>query len=201
MLGQLDAALDDFHQAIAINPNFVWALVNRGHVFRLKGQYQRALADFDRAISLDPNNAWAMAGRAQVNRALQRYDQAQTDIGRAIALTPELDADLFRRAITEQLKGDVEAARADLDEAIGIAESVYEIDPENWRNTFSLALYYLARGRRTLSERLYREALSAPAPSAEIHRAQRTLEDYLALFPDNNVARAMLEMIDDYQRG
>jgi len=200
MLGQLDAALDDFHQAIAINPNFVWALVNRGHVFRLKGEYQRALADFDRAVSLDPHNAWAMAGRAQVNRALQRYDEAQSDISNAIALTPELDVDLFRRAITQQLKGDVEGARNDLDEAIGIAQSVYELDPENWRNVFNLALYFLARGRRALAERHYREALSAPAPTAEITRAQRTLEDYLALFPDNNVARTMLELINDYLR-
>ncbi len=196
MMGHLDAALDDFHQAIALNPNFVWALVNRGHVFRLMGQYQRALADFNRAISLDPNNAWAIAGRAQVNRALNRPEDVQNDLHRAIALTPELDEELFRRAMAHKIKGNIEAARTDLDEAIAIAQSIYDLDPTNWKNTFNLALYYLAHGRRNLAERLYREGLNR-APKSEIQAAERNLNDFHALFPDNKVAMAMLELFHD----
>jgi tetratricopeptide (TPR) repeat protein len=139
-----------------------------------------------------------MAGRAQVNRALRRFNQAQQDIGRAIALTPELDVELFQRAITHQLRGDIKGARADLEEAISIAESVYEVHPDNWRNTFNLALYYLAWGRRTLSERLYREGLDAPAPETEIRGAERSLQDYITLFPNNHAAKNMLKLVRSY---
>ena len=53
--GDYDRALEDYDQAILLNPAYANAYNNRGVIYRLKGEYDRAIADYDQAIWLDSN--------------------------------------------------------------------------------------------------------------------------------------------------
>ena len=55
MRGQSDRAIQDFSQAIKINPNHVGALYSRGLTYSNKGLWDRAIQDYDEAIKLSPN--------------------------------------------------------------------------------------------------------------------------------------------------
>jgi tetratricopeptide (TPR) repeat protein len=64
--GDLNLALADFNRAIALNPTFMIAYVNRGIVLYRMGKLDRALADVARARHID------RAGRARSAAALHR---------------------------------------------------------------------------------------------------------------------------------
>ncbi|MBI2713814.1 MAG: tetratricopeptide repeat protein [Rhizobiales bacterium] len=51
--GQHDPAIQDFDQAIRLNPQNVSAFIGRGRAYGGKGQHDRAIQDFDQAIRLD----------------------------------------------------------------------------------------------------------------------------------------------------
>jgi tetratricopeptide (TPR) repeat protein len=53
--GQSDRAIEDFDQAIRLNPNNAEAFYNRGVALRALGQQARAIADFAKARQLNPN--------------------------------------------------------------------------------------------------------------------------------------------------
>lgn len=72
-LEDYDRAFEDYERVLQIEPRYVGALVNRGHVFSMRGDYQRALADYEQALRFDPQNSSALEGRAN---ALQRIEAA-----------------------------------------------------------------------------------------------------------------------------
>jgi len=64
--GDLKLALADFDRAIALNPTFMIAYINRGIVLYRMGKLDRALADVARARQID------RAGRARSAAARHR---------------------------------------------------------------------------------------------------------------------------------
>jgi tetratricopeptide (TPR) repeat protein len=48
-----DFNIQDFNEALRLNPDDGLYLKNRGNAFRIIGQYQRAIADFRKALSLN----------------------------------------------------------------------------------------------------------------------------------------------------
>ncbi len=76
--GQSDRAIEDYTQAIQINPDYSTAFTNRGNAYAAKGQYDRAIEDYDEAIRLNPNYA-----KAFDNRGAAYHDKSQHD--RAVA--------------------------------------------------------------------------------------------------------------------
>src|SRR5580693_6159990 len=77
--GQLDRAIEDFDEAIRLNPNFAEAYVKRSIAHALKGQFDRAIEDFDQAIRLNPNNVAAFLDRGNEYRAQGDFDRAIAD--------------------------------------------------------------------------------------------------------------------------
>ena len=53
---QLDKALEDANQGIAIDPSYPKGYSKRGEVHMAKGQYQLAIEDYERANQIDTNN-------------------------------------------------------------------------------------------------------------------------------------------------
>jgi tetratricopeptide (TPR) repeat protein len=52
--GDLNRAIADYNQAIALDPKYAVAYYNRGVMYNDKGDLDRAIADYNRAIALDP---------------------------------------------------------------------------------------------------------------------------------------------------
>ena len=65
-VGLYDKAIDDYTEAIKLNPNLAETYYNRGISFYYTGDYQLALKDYDKAIELDPNNQRAIANKKQL---------------------------------------------------------------------------------------------------------------------------------------
>ena len=54
-LRQADLALQDYDQAIALDPAFWKAYTYRGILYLVKEEWEKALADFDTSIAINPD--------------------------------------------------------------------------------------------------------------------------------------------------
>jgi tetratricopeptide (TPR) repeat protein len=69
-----DAAIDDYNEAIKLNPKDTKYYNNRGNAFDSKAQYDRAISDYTQAIGLDPRNVAALSNRGRVSSASGKID-------------------------------------------------------------------------------------------------------------------------------
>ena len=65
--GDYDRAIQDYDEAIRLNPNFAPAYYNRGLACRQKSQKKQAIADFRKVLELTDDLYW----RQQAERHLQ----------------------------------------------------------------------------------------------------------------------------------
>ena len=86
--GQHDRAIQDYDQAIKLDPSDAIAYYNRGIAYSAKGQLDRAIQDYDQAIKLDPNYAHAFYNRGNAYSAKGQHDRAIQDYDQAIKLNP-----------------------------------------------------------------------------------------------------------------
>ncbi|HEY9621472.1 MAG TPA: tetratricopeptide repeat protein, partial [Crinalium sp.] len=63
LMKRYEEALQDFNQAIKLNPKLDWAIASRGLIYLLMKRYEEALQDFNQAIKLNPKLDWAIASR------------------------------------------------------------------------------------------------------------------------------------------
>ena len=87
---QYDRAIQDYDQAIRLNPNVAIAYYNRGLAYASKDQYDHAIEDFDQAIRLDPSYAKAFYNRGIAYRALGQQARTVEDFAKARQLNPNL---------------------------------------------------------------------------------------------------------------
>ena len=92
----IEEAVDDFTRAVALNPDYAWAVAERGKTYRKMGEYDKALADFDQAIELKPDYNWALAGRGETYRLIGEKEKALADFDQALDNNPN-DAWTHRR--------------------------------------------------------------------------------------------------------
>jgi tetratricopeptide (TPR) repeat protein len=115
--GEHDLALNDYDEAIRLNPNSANYYNNRGIIFRLKHDYDRAITEYGEAIWLKHDYVAAYYNRALAYSDKGEYDKALTDFGVALQFNPKNALALYTRGITFLKKGDAEAAQADIDAA------------------------------------------------------------------------------------
>ena len=88
--GQLDPAIKDFSDALALKPDLAVVYERRAIAYGKKGDANRALADFAEALKLNPTYAHAMLERAIFYHDQHKDDQAFADLDRAIQTDPKL---------------------------------------------------------------------------------------------------------------
>ena len=62
-LGDDQGAIADYTSAIALNPQFAEALLNRGNARLQLDHFEQAVQDYDKAIQINPNLRGAYLGR------------------------------------------------------------------------------------------------------------------------------------------
>lgn len=82
----LDGALPDFNQALALDPTYVDAYVNRSMLHNRLQNPEAALADADQALDLAPDMAEAYTSRGVAHLALGDPEAARTDWEKAAEL-------------------------------------------------------------------------------------------------------------------
>ena len=88
-LGNDEAALAAFEQAIALDPNSGLAYFGKGDSLRMLNRPEEALEALDRSIKLNPNDAPPYRRKGYVLKYLERYEEALPVLQRAIALDPD----------------------------------------------------------------------------------------------------------------
>ena len=119
--GDFDAALKQYQDAIARNPNDAEALSNLGQVFVRLGKPEEALPYFDRAIALN-GDRWAYVfNRARAASLLERWKESIDGYRRAQQLFPSDYVTTFNLALTLHKAGNEEEAIAEYGKAIALA--------------------------------------------------------------------------------
>jgi len=145
-----DRAIDDYNEAIRLDPKYAIGFNNRGLAYQRKGQFDRAIEDYDQAIRLNPTYALAFANRANARRNKGRIDLAIADSNRAIGLNRSLAAGFFARAdaYRDKSQWDFDAYLADgayEDRAIADYDEGIRLSPSNATAFLNRGLLYTRR--------------------------------------------------------
>ncbi|HEX5282372.1 MAG TPA: tetratricopeptide repeat protein [Micropepsaceae bacterium] len=91
------AALARFDEAVALAPEFIEALTNRGGVLMALNRPDEAIRSLDLALALNPNMPEAWNNRGNALSVLGRHDEAVQSFDRVLALRPQLIEALINR--------------------------------------------------------------------------------------------------------
>lgn len=120
--GEPGHAIEQFDQAIGLQPEFPEAFNNRGVAYFNNGQFSRAIDDYGEAIRFRPEYSSALQNRGNAYAARGQYDRAIEDYNKAIGMKPG-PAAYRNRGNAYRAKGDYESAIRDLSAAIGSSGS------------------------------------------------------------------------------
>jgi tetratricopeptide (TPR) repeat protein len=98
--GKKELALASFDRALAVQPNHVEVLSNRGVTLRDLKRFDEALASYDHALRVRPDHAEALSNRGLTLHDLRRFEEALTSYDRALAVRPNYQIALFNRGLT-----------------------------------------------------------------------------------------------------
>lgn len=116
-LGRYQAAIDDFAEAIRLQPDFADAYYNQGNAWLALNEFNLAVSCFDEAIHLKPDCV-AYNQRGIAKSKLSQYKTALNDFDKAIELKPDEAGPFSNRGVVKFELGEHEAAFADFDWAI-----------------------------------------------------------------------------------
>ena len=121
LAGEIEAAIEDFAAALAVNPKMVSALVSRAHVYMAIGRFDDARRDVDAVVTLEPNGFSGQTARANLFRLQGRHDDSLAAYQAVLADFPgHLTAIIGRGVALEQL-GRLDEAMQAYEEAIRVA--------------------------------------------------------------------------------
>lgn len=125
--GNLDAAVQDFTEAIQLYPDFHMAFYHRAVVFLDLKRPKDALTDLDAAIKYK-QDADYYAARGRVQFELENDAEAFDDLNRAIDLDSKHPEFYHDRAIVQYYLGDDKSALQDLNQAATMYQSQNQQD-------------------------------------------------------------------------
>jgi len=115
--GNWGRAIENYTEAIRLNPHYAMAYSNRGHCFSVQRQYEKAVADLNKAIELDPNLPIAYGNRALAWINRQKYGRAVEDLTVLLEMRPDDAAVYYQRGGAWYHLGHLEEAMADFEKA------------------------------------------------------------------------------------
>ncbi len=136
-------AIQDFNEAIHLNPNYADFYHNRGVDYSAQRDYDHAIQDLNDAIRLRPNyvdayydrgNAYGGRGIAydsknDYDHAIQDYNQAVRDYTEAIRLRPSYASAYYGRGLAYDSRGIERDDRDDYDRAIQDYNETIRLSP------------------------------------------------------------------------
>jgi tetratricopeptide (TPR) repeat protein len=117
--GNTAGAIDRFSRAIAIQPRFAAAYLERGLAHQTRLDYRLAMDDCEEALKLNPNLSAAHVARGMVFRSQGNAPHAAAEFTAALAVEQNEDA-YYQRGQTYDSLGDHEKAIQDYSAAIAL---------------------------------------------------------------------------------
>jgi tetratricopeptide (TPR) repeat protein len=141
-LQDFDRAIQDFAQAIQIDPTNTEAFMNRGAAFGARQEWDSAIRDFTQVVTLDPKSSHAFHDRGSMYLLTGQSDLAIRDFTDAIRLDPAFADALLNRGLTL-------AGSARCPQAIADFTRVIELDPKASKAYVERGVCYEAAGDDT----------------------------------------------------
>jgi hemerythrin len=126
--GQLEQAIENYQQAICLQPNYTEAYYNRGFTYYKQGDFEKAINDLSQAILLQPDCTEAYKNRAKVYYKQGHPEKAINDLSQAILLQPDCTEAYKNRAKVYYKQGNIEKAIADLEKAANFLQQKGKIE-------------------------------------------------------------------------
>jgi tetratricopeptide (TPR) repeat protein len=160
-LGQTDAAMSSFNQAIAVNPNNAGAWLNKALLLESQGKKKEAAEAYNKVLGLDPQNTLALNNLAFLNaEAKVNLDQAMTLATRAQRQAPNSPD------ISDTL-GFVYYQKNLNTEALQIFRKVVQDNPNNPTFRYHLAMALLKQGDKESARAEAEKAMKNAAPEQQ----------------------------------
>jgi serine/threonine protein kinase len=124
--GNHRAAIEEYSDAIRLNPKFANAYTNRGLSYYYLGDHDRAFEDYSSAIKLNPehkDSAIPYLNRSIIWRARKNTDRAFEDIDNSLRLDPKY-------SLAHNMRGNLFLDRREIDRAIASYNEAIAIDPK-----------------------------------------------------------------------
>ena len=121
--GELDWAIDDYSQAIKLNPRLVGPYNNRGIAYKRKGELDKAIGDYSQAIKLNPALAETYNNRSLAYKVKGELDRAIRDLDSVIKINPRYIDGYYNRALAYWSKGEHDLAIRDFEKAVQLAQA------------------------------------------------------------------------------
>jgi tetratricopeptide (TPR) repeat protein len=118
--GNYEGAVEDFNQAIQLDPQNALAYNKRGDAYYRLGDYEQAQADSSQAILLNPEDANAYYDRGFALYELGKYKEAIADYTQTIKLNAQNAYAYYGRGLARTQVKDNKGALADFSKAIAI---------------------------------------------------------------------------------
>jgi serine/threonine-protein kinase len=184
-MGRYDAAANQYRHAARAAPENPEGLINLGAVLYFQERREEAKEAFEDALALGPNPiAYSNLGtlyfeEARFGDAAEMYQKGLELAGEDVPEEQHYLAGNLASAL--HWSGERERSRASFELAIGLAESLLEIDPDNHAVTATLAGYYSMIGQRDrgieLLEALTRTEIRDPYTMGTIAESYEDLGD------------------------
>jgi tetratricopeptide (TPR) repeat protein len=158
--GDGDRAIQDYNEAIRLNPNDAYAYGGRATAYGIKGDFDRVIQDCDDAIRLNPNVAMAYVDRGVAYASKGDYDRAIQDYDDAIRLSPNGALAYYSRGNAYIEMGDYNRAIHDLNEAT-------RLSPKSTDAYLDRGDAYLFQSNLTAAIADYEHVISAAPSSGE----------------------------------
>ncbi|MDC1447350.1 tetratricopeptide repeat protein, partial [Candidatus Thioglobus sp.] len=107
-LGQKDAAVESYKQAVLLKPDYAKAHYNLGGALQEISQLDDAVKSYESAIALEPDNAEAHNNLGNVLRELEQLDAAINSYEKAIVINPNYVEAHYSLGLTFQDLGQLE---------------------------------------------------------------------------------------------
>ncbi len=184
--GDPRSAINYYQRAIAINPEYVSAMLNLGNLYRAQARYSDAIALYRHAMALDPRSPdpWIDLGNAYAQEGSP--EKAENAYETALRLKPDDTRAIINLGATLQQLGNLSAAKQQYERAISVdpnQAAVYcdlgallvqqgnadmaveqftkavEVDPSYSPAYFDLGVLYQRTGNSDLAAQMYQKAL------------------------------------------
>ena len=134
--GYYKKAIDNYTEALTLNPQMADAYIYRGTVYADQGKYVLAKKDFDQAIKLNPKYAAAYINRGNVHVSNGEYDSAIQNYNNAITLDPD-DAVIYHG------RGNAYSSKGDFEQAVKDYSIALDLDPDDVDAYFNRGIAWL----------------------------------------------------------
>lgn len=166
---RMEAAIEEFHKALQINPRSAGAHANLGQVHLMRNEPEQAVVELRRALEANPRHMDAHKHLAMAFIRLQRWQEAEQVVRKGLELRAEpsfhylLGVALFKQ-------GRLEEAETELGRAL-------EVSPEHPDALRQMGLIRHRQGRTEEAAEFYRRSLQqAPAPDLYFNLALIDME-------------------------